>query len=542
MKLNFLSSLRRAFLPTLITAAISTSAYGQAYYWDPSTTATANVGSNGLLSSGAPATGTWNTSSFWSQNPISTTTASYVAFSATATNPDVIFNTGTNQSTSSTVNVSAGVSVNSLTISGSEWTFAGTGAITIGAGGLALSATPPSGVQYITQAGATTTSTGLTTYAASLHGAETFNTPVIVGATETWTTEDAANNSNQLVFSNTVTGPTGGGTLTLSSATTQGDGFAFSNVIANGSGGALALTVNNLGSATNGVVSTQIAITGTTTKASTYPGATTIQAGTLAVSSLQANGTASDLGSGTQLNLGSGSPACSLVFIGTTAGSSTARAITIGGTGGGILNDTTTAASGLNLSGNIGTSMAGSGTLTLGNGLVASAATTNTISGTISDGNAGGSNTGTLSIASADTTTTTAATVTNWNLTGLFNIAGNGNVNGGTFTFTQNDTLGNITVGTSGSALNPVIGSVVLNGNTTSSVASQSYTLAGGLLTINGSSDNKLASVSVTNNSTLTLGASGTLGSSTAITLNGGFLLLSSANNIGGGNTLTIGT
>jgi fibronectin-binding autotransporter adhesin len=436
--------------------------------------------------------------------------------------PDVIFNNnGSNPNAAGgTVTVSANESVNSLTISGAHWTFSGTGILTIGAGGLAISATPPNGVSYVNNSGTVTTSTGLTGIVASLGGTTTINNAIILGATQAWTA-DSGNSTNSVTLAGNVTGPTGGGTLTLTN-NVNGSGFTLSNIVANGTGGPLNISVANLNP---NLAITTMGLTGT---ANTYTGSTSVQAGTLVVNSLANAGASSSIGAGTGanaiINLGSGSTAGTLVYTGTTASSSN-RAFNLGGIGGGILNNTLTTADNLTLSGNVTTSMSGAGTLTLG-GTTAAGATTNILSGNISDSNAGGGNTGTLSLANSGTS--------NWNLSGTVNIAGAIAINSGTYTFSSNDTFGNITAGINGSNQ----GNIILNGTETSSVGSQSYTVSGGLLTLTGQ-NNGVSTVSVTSGGTLTMGASATLGSA-AITLNGGFLLMGSANNVTASNTLTI--
>jgi fibronectin-binding autotransporter adhesin len=175
------------------------------------------------------------------------------------------------------------------------------------------------------------------------------------------------------------------GTLQLGNGGTAGSLSTTSAIVNNGT-----FAINRSNAVTQGTDFSGAAITGTggftqggsgTTTlnaANTYSGTTSINAGTLSVSSLANSGTASNLGTGGSIEFGSFSVTGNLVYTGT--GASTDRAVNLTGlTGGGTIDQSGTGL--LKFTGNFTASGAGSKTL----GLSGSTAGIGEISGTIVD-------------------------------------------------------------------------------------------------------------------------------------------------------------
>jgi fibronectin-binding autotransporter adhesin len=267
----------------------------------------------------------------------------------------------------------------------------------------------------------TANGTKLTLISGAITGAHSFT----IGGNGTGTTTlSGANN-----FSNGLTLSTG--TLNINSATAPGTGTFTINggTIENTSGGAIALSNNNVqiwggdftflggagtsnldlgtGAITLTANRTILNLTGNTstltvggaigdggngyslsrlgngtgtlilTGNSTYSGGTTIGAGTFSVSSIGNAGASGNLGTG-NINIGNGTNTGILLYTG--GGEATNKAFNLSGTTGGGIIDTTGATGGLTLSGGFTATGAGNKTLTLrGNTSV------NTISGAIVD-------------------------------------------------------------------------------------------------------------------------------------------------------------
>jgi len=244
-----------------------------------------------------------------------------------------------------TANLDQAFSINSLTVNSTPGvvTVGGTGALTLVAGGSV------SGGQGYSAGTGIVMNTGAVGLTISTTGG------VVVGANQSWTN----NSSGTLSVSSGVTATGSGATLTL--ANTSSGGTTLGGAIANGSGGTLALTVNNSGS-------------GVTTigGADTYTGATTISAGTVTLNGSLSGTAISNAGafnessSGALLGASSFTNTGTATLAGTTnfyTGLTTVNAGVVNVTG--VINPTLSGAQGEILIGNVAST---SGELALNGG------------------------------------------------------------------------------------------------------------------------------------------------------------------------------
>jgi len=518
MKLLSPLVLRIALIPLLISSALVGSASAQTtYYWD---------GNGATTGAGTNPSGTWggaSDSGFWSTSPTGTTTTSstgpgtldtavFTAWDGTA---------GDGPSGAYTVTLGASQSLTGIVIgtasnntSDGVLTLATTASytLTIGSGGITLNGS--SGDPSITGA-------------------------LILGASQTWT----INNAHVLAVGASVAGSaTGGNTDTLSLGYVGQYTPTLGGVISDGTaGGNVAITLNN----TNGT-STGGGIWEITGSNNSYTGATSISRGVLEVGGSLANaGSNSSLGAATGansiINFGSGTYGGTLIYSSGTNSSSN-RGINLAGTTGGA----TIYQNGsgyLNLSGAL-SSAGGTNTLTLGG---TSTTGTNTFSGLISDGS--GSGAGNLSIV--------VTGPASWNISNSNTIAGTLTTSNTESTYTGTLTMnGNNTFNNGGTDVSVAGGTVIMNGSNSfnGNVAVSggiltlggansgfgNYNVTGGVLNLNSNNDG-VGTLSVSGGGTVSMGANATLASAN-VSLNGGFLLLGGAGNVGGGNSITIGT
>ena len=247
-----------------------------------------------------------------------------------------------------------------------------TGAISVNQGTLTIGSIADSGTSSaigagsIINIGSSTTVAGTLTYTGS--GGST-NRTVNFAATTTGAATINSSGTGALIFTGTFTNA-GSGAKTLTLGGTSTNNNEIQSILGNGSG-TLSLTKTN-------------AATWILSGLNTYTGATTINQGILSINSIADAGTASAIGAGTIINIGSGVQTGTLFYSGAAASTNRTLNLASTSTGGAIID---ASGSGALIFTSAITNAATSGTklLTL-NGT----ATNNDFQGTISDGGNGG--------------------------------------------------------------------------------------------------------------------------------------------------------
>jgi fibronectin-binding autotransporter adhesin len=356
----------------------------------------------------------------------------------------------------------------------------------------------------------------------------TINVPMILGGSQSWTN----NSSNTFTVAGSVTGLAGTpSTLTLVNTTTAGT--TLSGVIADGSGGPLALVVNNTGSG----------LTTISNGSNTYSGGTTLKGGTLT------SAVAGGLGAGsvTVTPTNATATAADNATLNTTGSINSNALVTVnteasdGGFGIGTINfnGSTPTIAGLSGNGKVVLNNAGGTTLTVGTGTGSNANSSTTFAGVISNGAATGSlikaGTGTLALTGANTYSGTTAIQSGTlalgpggsfaNTTGI--TLGSGSL-GGTLQLGTSAGINNLTL--TGST--PVTGS----GTGTNSIVGGNSSVS--TLTINSSTAYALG----TSSQNVVLGGAGTNQNNLALNDTGaGIVTISNANLYTGGTTVGTG-